>query len=72
MKVYINVDHSSVMENADDKLKAACEKALAEKYGEKIPRLMRDRYESELDHIVANGFAPYYILASMLAAKTCR
>ena len=70
MKVYINVDHSSVMENADDKLKAACEKALAEKYGEKIPRLMRDRYESELDHIVANGFAPYYILASMLAAKS--
>lgn len=70
MKVYINVDHPSVMENADDKLKAACEKALAEKYGEKIPRLMRDRYESELDHIVANGFAPYYILASMLAAKS--
>ena len=69
MKEYINVDHSSVMEHADDKLKAACEKALAEKYGEKPPQLIRERYESELDHIVANGFASYYILASMLAAK---
>ena len=70
MKVYINIDHSSVMEHADDKLKAACEKALAEKYGENIPRLIRERYESEWDHIAANGFAPYYILASMLAAKS--
>ena len=69
VKKYINVDHSSVMEHADDKLKAACEKALAEKYGEKPPQLIRERYESELDHIVANGFASYYILASMLAAK---
>ena len=69
VKKYINVDHSSVMEHADDKLKAACEKALAEKYGEKPPQLIRERYESELDHIVDNGFASYYILASMLAAK---
>ena len=69
MKVYINVDHSSVMEHADDKLKAACEKALAEKYGEKTPSRLYERYESELDHILANGFSPYYILASMLAAK---
>lgn len=70
MKAYINVDHSSVMEQAGDKLKTACEKALAEKYGENIPRLIRERYESELNHIAANGFAPYYILASMLAAKS--
>ncbi len=70
MKVYINVDHSSVMEYADDKLKTACEKALAEKYGEKVPERIRERYQSELDHIVANGFSPYYVLASMLAAKS--
>ena len=70
MKVYINVDHSSVMEHADDKLKTACEKALAEKYGKTVPRQIQERYASELDHIVANGFAPYYILASMLAAKS--
>ena len=70
MKVYINVDHSSVMEHADDKLKTACEKALAEKYGKTVPRQIQERYASELDHIVANGFSPYYILASMLAAKS--
>ena len=34
MKVYINVDHSSVMKHADDKLKTACEQALTEKYGQ--------------------------------------
>lgn len=70
MKVYINVDRSSVMEHADDKLKTACEHVLAEKYGESIPDQIQARYESELDHIVANGFTPYYILASMLAAKS--
>ena len=70
MKVYINVNHSSVMEHADDKLRTACEKALAEKYGESIPDQIRERYQSELDRIAANGFATYYILASMLAAKS--
>ena len=70
MKVYINVDHSSVMEHADDKLKTACEKALAEQYGKTVPRQIQERYASELNHIVANGFSPYYILASMLAAKS--
>lgn len=70
MKVYINVDHSSVKEHADDKLRTACEQALAEKYGESIPDQIRARYESEWGHIVSNGFSPYYILASMLATKS--
>lgn len=70
MKVYINVDHSSVKEHAGDKLRTACEQALAEKYGESIPDQLRARYESELGHIVSDGFSPYYILASMLAAKS--
>ncbi len=70
MKVYINVDHSSVKEHADDKLRTACEQALAEKYGESIPDQIRARYESELGHIVSDGFSPYYILASMMAAKS--
>ena len=70
MKVYINVDHSSVKEHAGDKLRTACEQALAEKYGESIPDQIRARYESELGHIVSNGFSPYYILASMLATRS--
>ena len=70
MKTYIKIDHSSVMEHADDKLKTACEIALSDKYGEDIPSRLYERYVSELDHILANGFAPYYILASMLAAKS--
>ena len=70
MKTYIKIDHSSVMEHADDKLKTACEKALSDKYGESIPDQIRARYESELGHIVSDGFSPYYILASMLAAKS--
>ena len=70
MKVYINVDHSSVMEHADDKLRTACEQALAEKYGESIPDQIRARYESELGHIVSDGFSPYYILASMMTTKS--
>ena len=70
MKVYINIDHSSVMDHAEETLKAVCEKTLAEKYGETVPRQIVERYTSELDNILSHGFAPYYILASLLAAKS--
>lgn len=70
MKVYIDVSHSSATNHADEKLKAACERALAEKYGEAVPRGIWERYESELDNILSHGFASYYVLASMLAAKS--
>ncbi len=70
MKAYINTDHSSVMDQADDKLKAACERALAEKYGDEIPRQIVERYASELSDVLSHGFASYYVLASMLAAKS--
>ena len=70
MKAYINTDHSSVMVQADDKLKAACERALAEKYGDEIPRQIVERYASELSDVLSHGFASYYVLASMLAAKS--
>ena len=66
MKIYIPF----AIDNAEEMLKTACEKALAEKYGKTVPRQIQERYASELDHIVANGFSPYYILASMLAAKS--
>lgn len=65
-----NIRHPFVMENADERLKAACEKGLEEKYGESIPGLICERYESEMKNIRANGFASYYILASMLAEKS--
>lgn len=59
MKAYINTDHSSVMDQADDKLKAACERALAEKYGDEIPRQIVERYASELSDVLSHGFASY-------------
>ena len=61
MKVYIPLP----IDNAEETLKTVCEQALAEKYGESIPDQIWARYESELGHIVSNGFSPYYILASM-------
>ena len=66
MKVYIPLP----IDNAEETLKTVCEQALAEKYGESIPDQIRARYESELGHIVSNGFSPYYILASMLATRS--
>ena len=66
MKVYIPF----AIDNAEETLKTACEKALAEKYGETIPRQIYERYASELNNILTHGYASHYVLTSMLAEKS--
>ena len=56
--------------NAEEILKESCAKALHEKYGEVVPRFISERYESELENILSNDYASYYVLASMLAEKS--
>lgn len=58
------------IDGADAKLRAACEKALHDKYGKNVPKPILDRYQSELHNIISHGFASYYVLASMLAKRS--
>ncbi len=62
--------HPFSIDGAEEKLKVSCEKALLEKYGEKVPGLIKERYESELENIISHGFASYYVLAAILAKKS--
>lgn len=55
------------IDGADAKLRAACEKALHDKYGKDVPKPILARYQSELHNIISHGFASHYVLASMLA-----
>lgn len=61
---------SFTIENADGKVKSACEKALYEKYGNTVPEPIKQRYESEINNINSHGFASDYVLASALAEKS--
>lgn len=58
------------IDGADAKLKAACEKALHDKYGKDVPKPILNRYQSELHNIISHGFASYYVLAAMLAKRS--
>ncbi len=56
--------------NAKELLQDIGEKALYEKYGECTPEFILERYRSELDNIILNGFESYYVLAYMLSKKS--
>lgn len=57
-------------DSAEKIMQNSCELKLKEKYGDDIPEAISERYLSELKNIVANGFAPKYLLAAKLAEKS--
>ncbi|QRG87398.1 PolC-type DNA polymerase III [Bulleidia sp. zg-1006] len=61
-----------IIEGSDDKLRELCQKTVMEQYGfeGKIPDLVQQRLDNELDNIIRNGFGVHYYIASLLVMKT--
>lgn len=59
-----------VIENSDENLRNICYERAHEIYGEKLPKIVEDRLEKELNSIISNGFAVMYIIAQKLVWKS--
>lgn len=59
-----------VIENSDVELREICSKRAHELYGEKLPPIVEDRMNKELDSIIGNGYAVMYIIAQKLVWKS--
>ena len=59
-----------VIENSDQTLRNICYNRAHEIYGEKLPQVVEERLERELNSIISNGFAVMYIIAQKLVWKS--
>lgn len=59
-----------VIENSDRDLKEICYKKAHDIYGEKLPQIVEDRLQRELNSIISNGYAVMYIIAQKLVWKS--
>ncbi|MCD8231696.1 MAG: PolC-type DNA polymerase III [Clostridiales bacterium] len=58
------------IENSDQMLRKICYNRAHEIYGEKLPEIVEERLERELNSIISNGFAVMYIIAQKLVWKS--
>ncbi len=59
-----------VIPDSDKTLREICYKKAHEMYGEKLPEVVTERLERELNSIISNGFAVMYIIAQKLVWKS--
>ncbi len=59
-----------VIENSDQTLTDICYHKAHEVYGEKLPEIVEERLQRELNSIISNGFAVMYIIAQKLVWKS--
>ncbi len=59
-----------VIENSDQMLRDICYNKAHEIYGEKLPAIVHERLERELNSIISNGYAVMYIIAQKLVWKS--
>lgn len=59
-----------VIENSDEDLRKICYEKAHAIYGEKLPTIVTERLERELNSIISNGFAVMYIIAQKLVWKS--
>lgn len=59
-----------VIENSDKILRDICYNRAHEIYGSKLPEIVIERLERELNSIISNGFAVMYIIAQKLVWKS--
>jgi len=59
-----------VIENSDVELREICSQRAHELYGEKLPPIVEERMNKELDSIIGNGYAVMYIIAQKLVWKS--
>ncbi len=59
-----------VIPNSDKKLRDICYNKAHDMYGDKLPEVVVERLERELNSIISNGFAVMYIIAQKLVWKS--
>ncbi len=59
-----------VIENSDQMLRDICYTKAHEMYGDKLPDIVHERLERELNSIISNGYAVMYIIAQKLVWKS--
>ncbi len=59
-----------VIENSDQLLRDICHNKAHEMYGDKLPPIVEERLERELNSIISNGYAVMYIIAQKLVWKS--
>ncbi len=59
-----------VIENSDQMLRDICYNKAHEMYGDKLPEVVYERLERELNSIISNGYAVMYIIAQKLVWKS--
>ncbi len=59
-----------VIENSDQMLRDICHSKAHKLYGEKLPPIVEERLERELNSIISNGYAVMYIIAQKLVWKS--
>ena len=59
-----------VIENSDQMLRDICHSKAHEMYGDKLPSIVEERLERELNSIISNGYAVMYIIAQKLVWKS--
>ena len=59
-----------VIENSDEMLKEICFNKAHEIYGEKLPEVVQERLDRELNSIISNGYAVMYMIAQKLVWKS--
>ncbi len=58
------------IKNSSDNLKSLCYKNTIEKYGEELPKKIKERLIKELDSIIKHGFADIYWISHKLVNKS--
>ncbi len=56
------------LEGSDDELATKCWERAAKNYGDPLPDNVKSRLKTELDSIIANGFAVLYVIAERLVS----
>ena len=59
-----------VIENSDQMLRDICYTKAHSMYGEKLPQIVKERLDRELNSIISNGYAVMYIIAQKLVWKS--
>jgi len=59
-----------VIENSDQMLRDICYNKAHSMYGDKLPSIVEERLERELNSIIGNGYAVMYIIAQKLVWKS--
>ncbi|MGN0328287.1 MAG: PolC-type DNA polymerase III [Lachnospira sp.] len=59
-----------VIENSDQMLRDICNNRAHEIYGPKLPKIVTERLERELNSIISNGYSVMYIIAQKLVWKS--